>query len=152
MAGATPRTDADARFELREPYNPWEEAQLVVLRSLVVRDDQTAVQDKDMAADFFCRLPESYGRPSLVPYESPDNPLDAWRFRDVETDAEIYAIIQPGGVLYVVYASDQETAIHSVFAFEQMIEEQPLRDCTLALRGYPGVLLGIRDGKPITEE
>lgn len=98
---------------------------------------------KSVAADFVCRVPESLGRPVVG--------SDAWIVRDTVTDAEIYAMFDALEVIYLVHAEDEATAEQSVLAFEQMIEDQPLRDCVVALQRWPEGNIGVAQGRPFAD-
>ncbi len=138
-----------ARFELRPLESiAAQPPQLVAERADLDRNGRVDLRSKAASADFCCRLPESYGPARPLPGDV----IDGWRFHDVETGAYVNALVDLTGVIYVAYARDEATAERSVFAFEQLVEAQPLRDCKLALRSVPGIVLGVANGKPFAHQ
>ncbi|HWB77114.1 MAG TPA: hypothetical protein VG755_19230 [Nannocystaceae bacterium] len=120
----------------------------MLLRTRADLDNDLAIDmlHKLAVGDFACRLPLELGAPA------DDNGIDAWTFDDRETGARIHVQLDYVSVLYFVDAHDAATAQQSLFAFEQMIEDQPLRDCELRVREPAGEVIGVRNGKPFGGE
>lgn len=125
-------------------HEPRDDSRPTLVRARADLDNDLTIDmlHKLPVGDFVCRLPIDFGAPD------DGNGIDEWAFSDAETGAEIHVVLDWVSVMYFVDATDAATAERSLFAFEQMIEDQPLRDCSLRVREPAGEVVGIRNGKP----